>query len=253
MTFFNKDTRTAVEAKTLAQWIAFGPVIFQAARVLKDSGILSVIEESQPEGIGFDKIMEKTGLSRYGVRVLLEAGLGIELIYFTGEKYHLAKTGHFILHDELTSVNINFIHDVCYKGLFHLDKSIENGKPEGLKELGDWNTIYEGLSQLLPHIQKSWFAFDHFFSDYAFPKVLPLVYNNGIKNILDIGGNTGKWAILSARYSPDVHITIMDLPQQLVMARKEIEKLGLSERIFFSRLIFWMRIRNFPKVLMRYG
>ena len=28
---------------------------------------------------------------------------------------------------------MDFVHDVCYKGLFDLDKSIENGKPEGLK------------------------------------------------------------------------------------------------------------------------
>ena len=63
---------------------------------------------------------------------------------------------------------MDFVHDVCYKGLFHLEESIETGKPAGLKELGDWPTVYEGLSQLPPDIQKSWFAFDHFFSDMLF-------------------------------------------------------------------------------------
>ena len=80
-----------------------------------------------------------------------------------------------------------------------LDKSIETGKPVGLKEFGEWDTIYEGLSSLPTQVQKSWFAFDHFFSDLAFPPALSKVYNGSIKKILDIGGNTGKWAIASAR------------------------------------------------------
>jgi ubiquinone/menaquinone biosynthesis C-methylase UbiE len=83
-------------------------------------------------------------------------------------------------------------------------------------------------------VQKSWFSFDHFFSDDAFPRVLPLVYKNGIKKLLDVGGNTGKWAIASARYSPDIQVTIMDLPGQLNVARSKIEELGLAERVSFS-------------------
>ncbi len=46
MKFFDKDKKTAFEAKEAAQWIAFGPVIFQVARVLRNSGILKLIEES---------------------------------------------------------------------------------------------------------------------------------------------------------------------------------------------------------------
>ena len=70
----------------------------------------------------------------------------------------------------------------------------------GLKEFGEWQTIYEGLSQLPEQVQKSWFAFDHYFSDDAFPLVLKQVYKKGIKKLLDIGGNTGKWAIASISF-----------------------------------------------------
>ena len=172
-------------------------------------------------------------MSNYGVRVLLESALGIGLVVENHGKYTLTRTGYFILHDPLTKVNMDFIHDVCYKGLFALDKSIETGKPEGLKEFGDWSTIYEGLSQLPAHVQKSWFAFDHFFSDNAFPSVIKHVYDSGIKKVLDIGGNTGKWAIASVSHDPDIHITIMDLPGQLNVAKKKIAELGLTERVSF--------------------
>jgi len=233
MNFFSKNKTSAFKAREAAQWIAFGPVIFQAARVLRNSGILQVIEESDSPGLSIEEISEKVKLPLYGVRVLLESGLSLDLVLVNDNKYSLGKTGHFILNDQLTKANMDFVHDVNYKGLFYLDESIKTGKPVGLKEFGDWQTIYEGLSQLPAHVQKSWFRFDHFYSDDAFPLVLSRVYRNGAKKILDIGGNTGKWAIASAKHDADIHITIMDLPGQLNVAKTKIEQLGLSNRISF--------------------
>ncbi|MCW3116842.1 MAG: methyltransferase [Chitinophagaceae bacterium] len=247
MKFFSKDTKSAIEAKGLAQFIAFGPVVFQVAKVMRDAGILEVIEARGAAGLTIEEIVEKVKLPHYGVRVLLESSLGIGLVIINAGKYTITKTGHFILHDPLTIVNMDFIHDVNYKGLFHLDKTIETGKPEGLKELGNWPTIYEGLSQLPPHIQKSWFAFDHFFSDTAFPAVIKHVYKNGIKKILDIGGNTGKWAIASTKYADDIHITIVDLPGQAEMAKKRIEELGLTDRVSFYPVNILDENQKLPK------
>lgn len=247
MTFFSRDKKSAFQAKEAAQWIAFGPVIFQAARVLRNSGILKVIEDSGVTGLTLGEVAEKVKLPEYGVRVLLESGLGLGLVLVKNKKYTLGKTGHFILNDPLTRINMDFVHDVNYKGLFYLDESIETGKPAGLKEFGDWPTIYEGLSQLPEHVQTSWFNFDHFFSDDAFPLVLPQVYKEGVKKLLDIGGNTGKWAIASTNYSPDVHITIMDLPGQLNVAKARIEQLGLTDRVSFIPVNILDESVKFPK------
>lgn len=247
MNFFSKDKKSALEAKEAAQWIAFGPVIFQAARVLRNTGILTIIEDAGSAGITIETIAEKAKLPVYGVRVLLESGLSMGLVLINDNNYTLGKTGHFILHDPLTITNMDFVQDVNYKGLFYLEESIKTGKPEGLKEFGDWKTIYQGLSQLPEQVQKSWFAFDHFFSDNAFPLVLPQVYKNGVKNILDIGGNTGKWAIASTGYSSNIHITIMDLPGQLNVAKAKIETLGLNERVSFLPVNILDETEKFPK------
>ena len=233
MNFFSKDKKSAFEAKEAAQWIAFGPVIFQAASVLRNSGILKVIEESGSSGLTIEEIAEKVKLPLYGVRVLLESGLGLGLVLVNDKKYTLGKTGYFILNDPLTKTNMDFVHDVNYKGLFYLDESIKTGKPAGLKEFGEWQTIYEGLSQLPEHVQKSWFSFDHFFSDDAFPLVLPQVYKNGVKNILDIGGNTGKWAIASAKHDPGYSYHHYGSAGSVKCGKAKIEQLGLSERVSF--------------------
>jgi len=247
MNFFSKDKKTAFEAKETAQWIAFGPVIFQVARVLKSKGILKLIEESGSAGMTIEEIAEEVKLSVYGVRVLLESGLGIGLVLLNDKKYTLGKTGYFILHDPLTKVNMDFVHDVNYDGLFHLEESIETGKPVGLKAFGNWKTIYEGLSQLPDQVQKSWFNFDHYFSDDAFPLILDLIYDHKVKKVLDIGGNTGKWAIASAKHAPDIHITIIDLPGQLNVARKRIDDLFLNERVSFLPLNILDEKAELPK------
>lgn len=233
MNFFNKEVGSALEAKEKAQWIAYAPFVFQASRALRDFGILAYIESQKPNAVTIEQVEQNCNLSHYGARVLMEAGLGIGLLLTEGEKFLLSKTGYFILNDPMTIVNMDFTHDVCYEGLFRLDESIRNGKPEGLKVFGNWKTVYEGLSKLPVHVQRSWFGFDHFYSDHAFPYALKAVFKDKPKHLLDIGGNTGKWAIKCVKHDPDVHVTIMDLPGQLEMAKKNVEELGLSGRISF--------------------
>src|SRR5258706_16416477 len=111
MNFFSDNKRSAFESKEAAQWIAFGPVIFQAARVLRNTGILKVIEESGLPGLTIDEIAGKVKLPVYGVRVLIESGLGLGLVLVAGKKFTLGKTGHFILNDPLTKINMDFVHD----------------------------------------------------------------------------------------------------------------------------------------------
>jgi hypothetical protein len=136
MKFFTRDNKTAIEAMGLAQWIAFGPVVFQVARVMRNTGILRILLEKGSPGLTFDEIREQAKLPVYGLRILLESALGIGLVIIKEDRYTITKTGTYIHNDQLTNVNMDFIHDVCYKGLFALDKSIETGKPEGLKVFG---------------------------------------------------------------------------------------------------------------------
>ena len=76
--------------------------------------------------------------------------------------------------------------------------------------------------------------------------MLKHVYKDGIKNILEIGGNTGKWAIASAKYADDIHVTIMDLPGQLDMAKRKMEELGLSDRVSFLPVNILDETQPFP-------
>jgi hypothetical protein len=243
---YGSDKKRAVQAKFDAQKIAFGPIMFQAALALRNLGILQLLHETK-EGMTIEEVAGQLKIPEYGVKVLLEAGLSLEVVWVENERFKLTKTGWFILCDELTRVNMDFTQDVNYLGMFSLAESVKTGKPTGLKVFGSWPTVYEGLSQLPPQVQKSWFGFDHFYSDYAFPEILPIVFKDSPKHILDVGGNTGKFALQCASYNPEARITILDLPGQLAKAKDNIMQAGFTERIGLFPINLLDHAKAFPK------
>lgn len=228
---YGDDKKTAQQAKFDAQKIAFAPIMFQAARALRNLKILETIHHNKKTGISIQQIAEQLDLSIYGVKVLTEAALSLELIYVREGKLFLTKTAWFLINDPLTKVNMNFTNDVNYLGFFELENAIKTGKPKGLEVFGKWDTIYEALSQLPQKVQESWFAFDHYYSDIAFPEILPIIFQDNPKKGLDVGGNTGKFAIQCAKFNPEIQITILDLPGQLAVAEQNIKKKNLEKRI----------------------
>ncbi len=228
---FTEDKMSAVDAISQAQFIAFAPYIFQASVLLRDKGILKAVDEARMAGIRIEEVRQKVNMSHYAVRVLLEAGLGIGLVYRREDRYFLTKTGHFFINHQMSVVNTDFMKDVCYEGAIELESSLERGKPEGLKFLGNWETIYQGLSLLQEPAKTSWFKFDHFYSDNAFPEALPLVFASQPKKIMDIGANTGKFTLACLDYDKDVEIGLVDLQVQLNVAKQNIEEAGYGARV----------------------
>lgn len=228
--FDDNDTISALEAQYNAQKIAFAPIIFQVARSMRDLGILEALNKSK-DGLSIDSLIDLTNLSRYGITTLLESSLSADIVKQQNNKYFLTKTGFFLLSDKMTIANMNYNHYVNYKALYSLDEAIKNGTPEGLKEFGEWNTIYPALSTLPTKVKDSWFTFDHFYSDSAFPEAINIVLTLEPKKLLDVGGNTGKFAIEMAKRNKNLSITIMDLPEQLAIAKENIKKAGVENQI----------------------
>lgn len=225
----------ALESLYEAQKIAFSPFVFQTVYTMSSLGILDELHEEKA-GLTIPEIAERCKVSEYGVRVLVEMASVSGVVDVTEEeRYTLTKIGYFLARDEMTRVNLMFTQDICYKGLFYLKDSIVEGRAAGLKELGPWKTIYEGLSVLSPALKKSWFEFDHHYSDNSFNEALKIIFSNNPKRIFDIGGNTGKWAIASTRHDPNVQVSIFDLPGQLGLAKENIQTIDeIKDRIDFN-------------------
>lgn len=150
---YEQDTLSALDAITEAQRIAFAPMLFQAALCLRNAGILDYLDQQGKQGAPLNAITEHTVLNEYAVGVLLDMGLSGRIITCKEGIYYLAKIGHYLLHDTMTRVNMDFTQDVCYQGLFFLADSLNEGKPSGLKVFGDWRRyIRHFRNYQTPHV-----------------------------------------------------------------------------------------------------
>ena len=232
---FSREPYTAQQAQEMAHLYSWGPVIFQVCRLMVKYGILENLS-AHPEGLTQQQIAQDAGLSDYAAKCLLEASLTTHIVLINPEtdRYTLAKTGWFILNDAMVRADIDFNQDVNYEGWFVLDKALEEGRPAGLAHFGNWPTIYEGLSSLPENVQKSWFGFDHYYSDHSFDEALEIISRQKSAKslqLLDVGGNTGRFALRCVEYHPSVEVTICDLPQQIGLMREATKKHTGAERI----------------------
>ena len=250
---FKHKPLTAYDAIYEAQKIAYAPLIFQAVRTMRELGILSQLD-AHKFGISAKDIAEKLKLSLYAVETLLESGLSCGVVDIDdNESYLLSKTGYYLLHDEMTRINMDYNHYICYQGMYHLDEACKTEKPAGLGVFGEqWETLYQALPHLPEKIKKSWHAFDHFYSDSAYPIVLPILLDSNPveskpKTMMDIGANVGKFSILAAKHNHDIHITMVDLHDQLKNAIKNVAEAGLVDRITPLPMDLLDTRQQFPK------
>lgn len=240
-------------ARFEAQKIAFGPVVFQCVRLAWKTGVLAGVEQAGASGASVAELAAASGYSAYAIQVLLETALSAAVVRRSGQddaaRYTLTRIGDNLLHDRMTQINLDFVNDVCYQGLYALEASLRSESPQGLKVFGDWPTIYQGLSQLPTEVRSSWLAFDHYYSDSAFASALPHVFARQPRTLMDIGANTGKWALQCLAYHPQVQLTLLDLPMQLQQAQTQLEAAGLSARVRLHPIDLLDYSADFPRTM----
>lgn len=243
---FEPAARRGLAARYEAQKIAFGPVVFQCVRTAWKSGLLAQVEQAGKQGASVDELAEGGEWSSYAISVMLESALSAGVVMRRDGRYALTRVGDNVLFDELTQINIDYIHDVCYEGLFRLEEALREEKPLGLQSLGPWPTIYEGLSILPEPARTSWFNFDHYYSDSAFQQALPHVFRAAPQSIMDIGANTGKWSLQCLQHSDQVRMTLVDLPVQLAQAERTLSMAGVVARATLAPMDILDADKPFP-------
>lgn len=209
-----------ITALAKAQQIAFAPFTFQAVASLLDLGILEYIDKT-PNTIF--EISKKCDVSEYTVKALFDMAELSGLVREKDGKYTTTKLSQTFLYDEMTKVNFNFMKDVCYLGASELKDSFKEGQPLGLKKFfGDYPTIYPALTILPEKVQKSWYEFDHFYSDGCFEEALKIMFKHSPEKIFDIGGNTGKFEKACLAYNEECTVTMLDLPENIKAAKENI-------------------------------
>jgi len=128
---FNTKDISGEQALLEAQKIAFAPVIFQCARLLRDWGIFKLLQTKR-KPLSIEEISKECDITIYAAQILCESGFSMGALSFEDEKYTITRIGYFLENDEMTKANMNYNHDVNYEGLFYLDEALKEGKPAGL-------------------------------------------------------------------------------------------------------------------------
>lgn len=218
----SEHKKEVINALTEAQKIAFAPFSFHAVSAMLDLGLLKEID-AQPSDTQY--LQEQLELSEYTVNTLLEVSETIGLVKNNDGRFSITTLGKAFLYDEMTRVNFNFTKDVCYKGAEKLKESFVSAEPLGLREFGfEGKTIYPYLSKLPEKMKKSWFEFDHYYSDNSFDIIYKII--SPVKKIFDIGANTGKFERVCLKYNKNQDLTLIDLPENIEVIKNDSELAG---------------------------
>ena len=126
---YSHEHQSAGEAQRLAQEIAFAPIVFQVSRLMVKFGILDLLND-HPDGLTQAEIAEKAKISNYAAQVLLEASLSIGTVLTRDNRYFISKAGWFVLKDKMARVNMDFTQEICYLGMFDLEKTLQPASPK---------------------------------------------------------------------------------------------------------------------------
>lgn len=228
-----------------AQRLAFAPLFFQAARTARETGVLDVMADAHEGGVELSDVVAETGLSRYAVGLLLDAcaSLAISSLDEATGRHRLTGVGAAFLRDTRVRVSTDFVHHVCHRGAFFLEDALKSGRPEGLTTLGSWSTIYQGIPELPEPCRTSWYAFDHMYSDGILPRAVRLLRQRRVARVLDVGGNTGRFATLAAAA---MEVTIVDHAVELAVARRNVNAAGVGDRVRTVAMDLLDRTGAFP-------
>jgi SAM-dependent methyltransferase len=209
--------------------IAHGPLLFQAARSARTLGVLDVFADAGALGVTIDEVAAATGLSAYASRLLIDGCASLGMLSPVAEDRHaITGVGIAFLRDKRVTISTDFVHHVCHQGAFFLDESLVHGAPRGLPTLGPWSTVYEGVPHLPEPARSSWYAYDHSYSDGVFARAVRYLGQRGARRVLDVGGNTGRFASVAAS---SMDVTILDHAAELEVARRNVDALGVGQRV----------------------
>lgn len=235
---YTDDALNALQAQRHALEIVFGPIAFQVALVMRRIGMLDLLAAPGARtGLSLAELCGQLSRPTYTVQLLAESALASGILYRllgevgAPERYRLTKTGFLLCRDPVTGILMDFVQDVCYQGVFDLGRALDSGVPEGLKRWGDWPSLYEALGSLPNPVQESWYRYDHYFSDRTFAQALKVVFDPSPPCLLDVGGNTGRWALACVAHDPDVEVTVVDLPGQIATLERMIAGVSGADRI----------------------
>ncbi len=167
-------------------------------------------------------------------RILLLGCTTLELLHRSGATYSNSEMAErFLLRDQPGSLVpiIEWQHFINYRAMYWFHDSIKLNRNRGLNAFeGDEDTLYERLAHD-PKLEKIFQDAMQAISVHANEMLARHVDFSDVRHLVDVGGGNGTNIMeLAAKY-PSLRATVFDSPSVCEIAKNNIDRAGLSERL----------------------
>ncbi len=222
----NAPEKNQVTPERLLQFgSAYGPPIIIGAAV--NNRIFDVLATGQKT---LEEMSKETSASVRGLRAIVNALVGLELLKKSGDKYSLApESAAFLVSEKpgslagFFSMNTRRLIPLWLK----LDDSVRTGRPA--KAHNEEETGTEFFSELVENIMPMSYGSAQALADHlnlAAEAKQPT-------RVLDLAAGSGVWGIVLAQKSPVVQVTAVDWSGMIPTTRRITQKFGVADRFKF--------------------
>ena len=181
-----------------------------------------------------DEIMEELELEFRATRCLLLGCTSLKLVLKDGDTYRNCASIDQLFADNQWKIyydTVQFEAQICYDGQTDLVESLRQNTNVGLRRVpGQGSDLYHRYAED-PKLQEVFYNYMGSWSELSNPLLVDNVDFSGVTRILDVGGGDATNAIAVAKANPHVHVTLMDLPDNVEVPQRKIADHGLSDRI----------------------
>lgn len=172
-----------------------------------------------------DAVAEKIGAPARSLAMLLDALCAMGLLKKEDEKYRNTQLSSTFL-SKSSPKYIGFMimhHHHMVESWSRLDEAVMSGKPVRTKISFEEDDRRESFLMGMFNIAMA-----------TAPTLVPTLDISGRKQLLDLGGGPGTYAIQFCLHNPDLKCVVFDLPTTRPFAEKTIERFGQQNRISFQ-------------------
>ena len=216
----DKDKAVTPERIQQLGWGYAPPLLMEAGVRCRVFDVL----DSGPQAL--DKIADETGASPRGLRALLNALVGLELLTKSGDAYALTpESAAFLVSSKPGYMGgmTRHLSKHLVPSWLRLTEAVQTGKPP--LSVNQENTGGEFFRE---------FVEDLFANNYASAKALAahLLAKEpaGTYRVLDLAAGSGVWSVALAEKSPRVRVTVVDWPAVIPVCQKVTARRGVADR-----------------------
>ncbi|MVO85453.1 methyltransferase domain-containing protein [Streptomyces sp. p1417] len=209
-----------------------GHVAFQALWAAHELGVFPHLS-AHPDATA-DEVAKETGLPASSLEVLLGALRGLGLVEeHDGRLRNAPLAEEHLVPGRPGSYTpmLGWQRHIVYPGLSDFTASLREGTSVGLRNFpGPGDTLYHRLA-VHPELRGVFHEAMSGLSALANQGLSASGALGGSRHVVDVGGGDGTNAIALASAHPGLRVTVFDLPSVTELARQNIERAGLTDRV----------------------